>query len=143
MQNLKQGLGLVIGIIIVAILAVGGYFVYQKVSNVDWGYYKSSNAKENGAKAVAEMANWKTYLNAKYGFEFKYPPGFKVNDKSTPSSPDAKGIQKDVVVCDVNNECIYFANYNNSPNLFLSNFHEVPSSLLEIAGRINDSIKNF
>lgn len=32
---------------------------------------------------IDETANWKTYTNAQYGFEVKYPPQWSVNDRKT------------------------------------------------------------
>jgi hypothetical protein len=34
------------------------------------------------AQAVDETADWKTYKNDKYGFEFKYPADWKIGDSS-------------------------------------------------------------
>ncbi len=61
MSNSKKVLG---GIILVAVLAIGGYLVWNT---------KAKTVAEPVITKADETANWKTYTNAKYGFELKYP----------------------------------------------------------------------
>lgn len=57
-------------IIILAILLLGGgYFYFSKKP----AYAPAENTNTN-QKIADETADWKTYRNEKYGFEFKYPP---------------------------------------------------------------------
>ncbi len=59
MKN-KQGFSGLASIIIIAVLAIGGYFVYK-------------NQVVAPADGTIDMTNWQTYRNDKYGFEFQYP----------------------------------------------------------------------
>jgi len=64
-------------------------------------YYDSSSCTgtpkylETQFKITNETANWKTYRNDEYGFEFKYPAEFKFDVKASPEflvySPGAAG----------------------------------------------------
>ena len=56
----KQGFSAVALVIIIAVLAIGGYAVWQKQDN-------------SLSTPSVDTTNWKTYRNDKYGFEFKYP----------------------------------------------------------------------
>lgn len=88
MRNLNnKGIAPIVIILIVAgvlALAGGGWYVYQnskiKVQN---------EASEQNQQAVNqdETANWKTYRNEQYGFEFKYPQEWMIKERNNPSMP--------------------------------------------------------
>lgn len=58
-------INIILIIIIVIIFAVGGYFIYQKLS-----------LPKTQMPTVDQTAGWETYTNAQYGFELKYPETF-------------------------------------------------------------------
>ncbi len=62
------------GIIIIAtaaVIAFGGIFWYLQTGNpINYEPNRITNTKNN-----IETADWKTYRNDEYGFEFKYPNG--------------------------------------------------------------------
>jgi len=53
------------------VIAIGGTFLYLQKSQIPLVNVQNSNT---------QTADWKTYTNAEYGFEFKYPPGYEVTD---------------------------------------------------------------
>ncbi len=92
---MKNQKGFVIPIIIaiVAVIATGGaFFVIQKkevkVPVIDHSYKSSTYSQEEQTQAreralrtivIDETKDWKTYTNNKYGVEFQYPVGWKIN----------------------------------------------------------------
>lgn len=66
--NQKGFANIVLIAVIVAIIAIGGYFVWSKKSQ------QPSN------EPVSTTANWKTYTNTKLGYEIKLPSAWKVGD---------------------------------------------------------------
>ena len=92
--KLQRSRGFVIPLIIaiVAILAVGGiYYTYNWGGSMCWPYCKGmtdqdrelikQSAIDAGATTTDVTAGWKTYTNTQYGFEFKYPESWEVEDK--------------------------------------------------------------
>ncbi len=95
-----QGFSAIALIIIIAVLGIGGYFVWKNQtvtppSALPKGEGTSTSplggglpAGEAGSEGV-DTANWKTYRNEKYGFEFKYPTQLIVTeDKNTIGTPE-------------------------------------------------------
>ena len=92
MKNNKKGFAnmILIGVII-ALVAVGGYFAFVKK-------YKPITQEQTTSLLVPvttnDTSNWKTYINIKYGYEFKYPENVGiVNEESSdyagpPSNPE-------------------------------------------------------
>jgi hypothetical protein len=64
-------------VIVVAGLAVVGWQIYAYVSNQQTG---NSNQTNN---TTDPTANWKTYSNSQYGFEFKYPANIYVRSDAS------------------------------------------------------------
>lgn len=86
---MQKGLAPIVWIIILAVLLGGGYSTYHYFStsrSFCWPYCPgmTDQDRETIKKSAREVqtANWKTYRNDKYGFEFRYPAIFeKVTDK--------------------------------------------------------------
>jgi hypothetical protein len=102
MKNNQKGFAsmVLIGVIVV-LVAVGGYFAFVKKSepitqqpvqapvttqeNTPTPITQAPNVEKQNADYQAlinETANWKTYANTQYGFEFKYPSDWKFHDGS-------------------------------------------------------------
>ncbi len=72
MKNLQKGFVVPLIIAIIAVLAIGGGIYYSK--------NKSKISSNTSQGVVKETADWKTYSNNKYGFEFKYPPTWYMSE---------------------------------------------------------------
>lgn len=91
-MNQKGFANIVLIIIVVAIVVVGGYFSFVKNSEPTvQQQIPSSGEKKNPTKTSIstttpknEMADWITYTDSKYGFEFKYPPGHELDKFDLP-----------------------------------------------------------
>ena len=88
--SIKIWLPLILVAFILAGLAV--YFTWQKTEKIS----EITSSEIIQKEQISEIpADWKTYRNEEYGFEFKYPPNweFLVNDpygKKNPSFRDKK-----------------------------------------------------
>ncbi|SRR3989344_418100 len=73
-MNQRGFANIVLPVVIVAIIAVGGYFVFVK---------KSEPVTQQPTTALPknETVNWKIYQNNKYGFELKYPENFYITQE--------------------------------------------------------------
>jgi len=67
-MNFRKDITFLIITFIVALLAIGGYVISNKIVK-----NKAQNIEQTSSTIQNEIANWKTYQNEKYGFEFKYP----------------------------------------------------------------------
>ena len=69
-------------IIAVAIVLVGGAMLIQnvKIKNQNDSAKFQNETADSSAKALA-TADWKTYKNGEYGFEFKYPSNWILNNQ--------------------------------------------------------------
>lgn len=70
-MNQKGFTNIVLIVVIVAIVAVGGYFVFVK---------KSEPIAQQQPISKNETVNWKTYTNSHYGFELALPASWKAED---------------------------------------------------------------
>lgn len=78
MKNLQKGFVVPLVIAIVAVLAIG------------WGVYYSRTNKHQFEQSNTSLKNttdnqnvdWKTFSDTQFGFRFKYPPDWKVNNQS-------------------------------------------------------------
>jgi hypothetical protein len=88
-QNVKTSLGVAI-IIIIAITV--GVFTWKamnvKESVAPVTNVQSKNIAAKSVKAVDQTADWKTYTNEKYGFEYKYPKTWTLDVESSKINPN-------------------------------------------------------
>lgn len=68
-MNKQKGLAPLLIIILIA-LALGGYLLYQKQTKL---IATPQPVASTVASSSADISDWKTYTNTKYGFEIKYP----------------------------------------------------------------------
>src|SRR3989338_7227474 len=96
----QRGISTLVGIIIIVIVAVilfGGVFAYQYFTksqnpisnaqpnpNSQDASVPAGNTETNSSPAQNQQATegWKTYRNDEYGFEFRYPSNFNIDEKN-------------------------------------------------------------
>jgi len=73
MKNNQKGFANVVLIgVLVILIGIGGYFVLKEK--------QSPVVQQVPITSAGEIANWKTYTNTQYGFEFKYPETYSYNE---------------------------------------------------------------
>ena len=101
MQNQRGfvGVGVLIAILVgVAVLGSGAYYIVRQASpsrrvSENSDSLQNSSAKTSGSNTQPfsaepsqipnrETANWKVYTDTQYGFSFKYPSGWYINQSS-------------------------------------------------------------
>jgi len=82
MQKQKGKISTLVGVTIIVAVAVvlfGGVFAYQYFAKQNFETVQpvaQNQTQTETQTATDETADWKTYINDEYGFEFKYPAGF-------------------------------------------------------------------
>ncbi len=72
-------------VIVVGLVAWGGYELFKpSPSKLPEGGEVVEEKEKVLPEEEDEFANWKTYQNEEYGFEFKYPNDFKIREGGTP-----------------------------------------------------------
>ncbi len=96
MKNNNKGFIAPILLAIIALLVIGGgVYIYQnkkeKVPAVvdteiqqPGQVQQQTDTKTSPVNTQTDTSNWKTYTNAQYGFEFKYPPGHELDKLDLP-----------------------------------------------------------
>jgi len=98
----ERGLAPVFIVLILAAL-VGGYLIYQNqpktysTTSTNHSTIPTSVAS-TAATGSAETANWKTYINTKYGYSIKYPTGWIVDDQCMAKNPPMGCSQSQVYI---------------------------------------------
>ena len=87
----KKWLGWVLGVIVLAGIAYGAYFVGKSEiqnpkSETPVTVTPSTPTAEEPTMTTSVTANWKTYENKEYGFSFKYPKDYVVESYPATSS---------------------------------------------------------
>lgn len=81
------------GVLIIAVLAVAGYFLYKQYNSpkeeVQTQQVQQNQQQNAQNKTNTDIANWHTYANSEYGFSFKYPLVFPFDDPSQIMQPHA------------------------------------------------------
>jgi len=83
MKNQKGIASIIFIIIIIALLAVAGFFAYK--------YFSAQKANN---QPINQTAGWKTYTNSQYGFEFKYPQGWNITINKHIENPEQVGVEQ-------------------------------------------------
>lgn len=99
MINKKIASELAVGVIIIVALVIGVIFYCQTKSTVissQQTEYNQAKVKKNikptaNNAVVDETADWQTYTNTKYGFEFKYPKNWNVTEDTAGDMPKITG----------------------------------------------------
>jgi hypothetical protein len=83
-QKQKGNVAVIALIVVIVAISAGviGYLFAQK-SQAPAVAPAPVATTQPAVQTAAETANWKTYSNAKYGFEFKYPSGWKLEDSAS------------------------------------------------------------
>ena len=67
-----------LGFLIIVLIISGLYFYLQKQGSSPKTQESSQNKQDTLSPTPGPTANWKTYRNEKYGFEFQYPKEWKI-----------------------------------------------------------------
>lgn len=130
---MKTGWAVALTVVIMAGLAGGGYYYLNKQNQTQMNDLQSQiddlNAKLAAEKAASTTAttiadataNWKTYTNSTYSFNFKYPSNFVVTQSDLP------GIEFSINPSDKNGDNAYKVN-NESTDLFSLSWHQTVES---------------
>ena len=86
MNNQKGFTNIVLVVVIVIFVGAVGYFAFVKksepVAQQPTPTQTSNPTKTPTPNPKDEIADWKTYTNAQYGFEFRYPSNWGFDDQS-------------------------------------------------------------
>ncbi|MCL5784121.1 MAG: hypothetical protein M1142_02060 [Patescibacteria group bacterium] len=81
-MNRQKGLAPILIVVLVTLIAVGGYLIYQKqfklVPVPQSTQSSPSPVSQNESSSSAETANWKTYTNKTYKYKFNYPENWYI-----------------------------------------------------------------
>lgn len=82
MKNLQRGYVIPLIIAVIAVLAIGGGIYYSKnrTESSTTNNISGSNPDIQIQSALNETSEWQTYTSTRFGFSFKYPPNWYVND---------------------------------------------------------------
>ncbi|HLB32125.1 MAG: hypothetical protein A2128_01045 [Candidatus Liptonbacteria bacterium GWC1_60_9] len=81
MQNKSRILVIVVGILALAIIGAGIFYAARFA-----GPLSQESVEQDEAATKDETANWKTYRNEEFGFEFRYPPEYAIGVTTEPGA---------------------------------------------------------
>lgn len=81
-MNKQKGLSTIVIVLLIA-TAIGGYLVYSGKINLP---QKQIDQQTTETSKGDETANWRTYINNEYGFSFKYPAEWNLNNNKSKSN---------------------------------------------------------
>ena len=95
-MNQKSFANIVLVIVVVVFLGAVGYFAFVKksepIAQQQTPTQTTNPTKTPTSSPKDETANWKTYTNIQYGFEFRYPMELKYLSSGEFSYKDFKGV---------------------------------------------------
>lgn len=80
MRN-QKGLAPILVLIIITMLAIGGYLYFQRQNKVITPKSQTSQASISSPNPNDETANWQVYTNTKFGYSLKYPPSLYIDSE--------------------------------------------------------------